>query len=539
MKTHLLAVLPLALAGCATEPDVAEGISLLPPRQQLIRLSVDMRGVHPSEAELQAFANNPGLYEDYVDRWLDDDRLLSRMRELFNERLLVSTGGTYMQSHPGASGRQVANALSGESLRLVERIIDQDLPYSELVTADYTMANSLLAEMWDLERSGGAEWAPARYTDGREHAGILTMSSIWLRYPSAGGNANRHRANAVSKMLLCSDYLSRPIVLNRAAVDQLIEDPETAISSNASCQSCHSTLDPLSAHFFGWFAYDDDDDFTAAEYRPENEQDWMLYAGDAPAYYGTPTAGLAELGTHLAADPRFADCAVQTVWEGLTQRQMEDADWDELQDHRETFVASGLLIKPLIKSVVMSDEYRAGSLSDQTLGERLPTVKVASPAQLDSIIEDLTGYQWTFGGTPGLRSNGMGLPVLLGGIDSANVEKRAYKASVGGVFVHERLAWSAAWHVVTHDLDPNRQADARLLKYVTVESDPEIDSQAFDQQVRYLYERVTGIPLAQDASEPANLIVLWRQLHSVEGSVEAAWAGVVSAVLRDPLVLHY
>lgn len=538
MRTHLFALLPLALAGCASEPEVEDGIELLPPRQQLIRLSVDMRGVHPTEAELEAFVNNPGLYEDYVDRWLDDERLLPRVREMFNERYLVATGGTYGMSHSGASGRQVANAISGESLRLIERIVDQDLPYTEIVTADYTMANSLLSEMWDLERTDGAEWAPARYQDGREHAGLLSMSSIWLRYDSAGGNANRHRANAVSKMLLCSDYLSRPIVLNRAAVDQLIEDPETAISTNASCQSCHSTLDPLSAHFFGFFYYDEDQG-NASQYRAENEQDWMNYAGDAPAYYGTPTAGLGELGQRLADDPRLVDCAVQTVWEGLTQRAMTDDDWDELQDHRETFVDAGLIVKPLIKSVVMSDEYRAGTVTDEELAERLPTVKVASPAQLDSIIADLTGYQWSFGGTPGLKSHGMGLPVLLGGIDGANVENRAYKASVGGVFVHERLAWSAAWHVVTHDLDPNREDDARLLKYVTIESDPEADLQAFDQQIRYLYERVTGVPLAADASEPANLIVLWRQLHSVEGSAEAAWAGVVSAVLRDPLVLHY
>ena len=84
MKTHLLAVLPLALAGCATEPEVAEGISLLPPRQQLIRLSVDMRGVHPSEAELEAFANNPGLYGDYVDRWLDvEQERIAKWRQLY------------------------------------------------------------------------------------------------------------------------------------------------------------------------------------------------------------------------------------------------------------------------------------------------------------------------------------------------------------------------------------------------------------------------------------------------------------------------
>jgi len=46
-----------------------------------------------------------------------------------------------------------------------------------------------------------------------------------MRYPSMGGNANRHRANAVSRTLLCDDYLARPIVLNRPAVDPLSLSP--------------------------------------------------------------------------------------------------------------------------------------------------------------------------------------------------------------------------------------------------------------------------------------------------------------------------
>ena len=138
-----------------------------------------------------------------------------------------------------------------------------------------TLYVRVLAEALNLDYPVGARgWERAHYTDGRQHAGILTMSTTWLRYPSAGGNANRSRANAVSKMLLCDDYLSRPIVLNRAAVDQLTVDPETAISTNASCQSCHSTLDPLASHFFGFFVYDDEDptEGGAATYRPERRR---------------------------------------------------------------------------------------------------------------------------------------------------------------------------------------------------------------------------------------------------------------------------
>ena len=46
----------------------------------------------------------------------------------------------------------------------------------------------------------------------------------------------------------------------------------------ASCQSCHSTLDPLSAHFFGFFSYDDDNNAFTGVYRPELEEGWRMFA---------------------------------------------------------------------------------------------------------------------------------------------------------------------------------------------------------------------------------------------------------------------
>lgn len=530
-------LLPL-LASCAQEP-APEGLELLSPRGQLIRLSVDLRGIHPSETELQAIEDDPGLYEDFVDRYLDidrdDQRLNDRMVEIFNQRLLTRTEDTYGLSVSGADDAELAERLGDEPLELLRHVFELDLPYTEMVLADYTMADPLLAAALDLDHEGEG-WQAAWYTDGRPHVGILSMSGTWLRYPSAGGNANRHRANAVSKVLMCDDYLTRPIVLDRSAVDQLISDPESAISENASCQSCHATLDPLAAHFFGFFDADADDSF--AWYLPENEEGWRDYADKSPGFYGIPTTGLAELGIHIADDPRFVDCAVQTVFEGLTQRTMEDADWEEVQAHRTAFTDAGLVLRPLVRSVVTSDEYRAQATDDPELSERLATVKLASPAQLADIVEDLTEYRWSFSGQDGLTTETRGIPVLLGGIDGDTVTVRNHKASVGAVLTHERLAQAAGWHVASHDLDPERQGEAILLEYVTIDDLPD-DAELFEAQMAALMLHITGYPLDEDAAEPAILTALWADLYTVEGDPEAAWAGIISAILRDPRVLTY
>ena len=539
--TLLLAV----IAGCGSSSEPTDDLTLLSPREQLIRLSVDLRGIHPTETELQYIEANPELYEDYVDRYMADARFTERMREVFDQRFLTRTDNTYGRMVEGASSAEVAWAVGEEPLRLLSYIIDNDLPYSEMVLADYTMANPLLAEVWGLDRdetSDTAEeagWSLSHYTDGRPEAGILTMNSIWMRYPSMDGNANRHRANAVSNMLLCDDYLARPIVLNRAAVDQLTIDPEAAISENATCQSCHSTLDPLSAHFFGFFSYDDDNNAFTGIYRAEIEEGWRSYANKAPGFYGVPTANIPEMAELLAEDSRFKDCAVQTVWEGLTQRELVDDDWSEFQGHREAFVDSDQSVRTLVRSIVMSETYIAAASADAEMDERLATLKMVSPAQLSSIVAGITGYKWTFGGIDGLTNHSTGLPVLLGGIDGDTVTNRSYDPSVGAVFIQERLAQSAGYAVASHDLDVGRTDDAILLPYVTIEDTPASNPEAFEAQIRHLYLAVTGLPLDEEADEPANLMVVWEQVHSIEGSVTAAWASVVSAVLRDPRVLTY
>jgi len=528
----------LLLLSCATDAEPA--LVALGNREQLIRLSVDLRGVHPSEEELLAIEADLDLYDQYVDRYLADPRFLDRVEEILNTRMLTRDGRTYFD--PGQAGlvvsdADVADSVGDEPLKLARHIVDNDLPWSELVLADYTMADPVLAAMWDLEHEGEG-WATARYRDGRPHAGVLTMTTTWLRYPSAGVNANRHRANAVSRILLCDDYLARPVSFERSQIDAITTgDPEQVIADTPTCQSCHSSLDPLAAHFFGfWWDTEDAGLDEGTLYRPEDENLWRDHADREPGFYGHPTADIQDLAGMIAEDPRFADCAVETFFEGLTQRRTTDADWEELALHRNAFSESNQHVKTLVRSIVLSPEYRARSTSDPELAERLVPVKTLGPHQLESVVEDITGYRWSFDGR-GISDNAEGLAVLAGGIDSRDVVEGSHDPSVGLLSIQERLAWSAAHHVVGHDLDPARTEDAILLRYVTHETRP--PDEAFEAQIRSLYVDVTGLPLAEEAREPALMAQLWTEVHTVNGDPDEAWATVLSVVLRDPHLLFY
>lgn len=551
MRLALPAALVVAvLAGCRNQDEEQADFTPLQPRDQLIRLSMDLRGIRPTEAELFQFEHADPLvqdqiYADHADTWLEDPLFVARAKEIFNERFLMRTGVVYFDTNEipaldGVDDRVMAEIIANEPLNLLQFVVENDLPYSEMVTADYTMTNEELALYWGIDYPQGASgWVQSHYLDERPHAGMLTMSTTWQRYPSMGGNANRHRANAVSKMFLCDDYLSRPIVLNRAAVDQLTIDPENAINQNTGCQSCHASLDPIAANFFGFFNYDPEDGLASTEYRPENEEEWRFYSGKEPGFYGEPTGNIPEFARKLAEDSRFADCAVRTMWEGLTQRAYVDDDWVEIAPHAEVFVANDLNVRDTFRSIVNSDAYKAVEARDPALAERFVGAKVASPEQLSNLFHQVTGYRWFFDGRDGLKDQDLGLPVLAGGIDSLFVTQRSYVPTVGLVFVQERLAQSAAYYVAEHDLDPARTEEAKLLKYVTVNDTPDSAPEAFDQQLRYLYLVVTGRPLADEATEPADLVTVWKEQYSVDASPTTAWAGVLATVLRDPDVIFY
>lgn len=556
MRGRMTLLAFLALTACKREPEEPQdGLVLLDPRSQLIRVSVDLRGVHPTEDELRAIEANPDLYEQFVDRYLADPRFLDRVEEIFNLRYRTRTGEVYEFSEEireqlglgAVDDGLLADSIAEEPLALIRKIADEDLPYEHVVLADYTMANPVLQRLWDIEvedpdSSDVDHWQAGRYRDGRPHAGVLTMTTVWTRYPSAGVNSNRHRANTVSRILLCDDYLSRPVAFNRSQIDALTSggDVNEIIASTTTCQACHASLDPLAGHFYGFWWEVSEDPLDQIVYRPEDEELWRDWSGYPPAYYGVPTNGLTELATWLAQDERFLQCGVQTVFEGLTQRTVTDDDWTELSGYRQAWEAEGTTIRSLVRAMVTSREYLVAEVKDEAQAERLVTVKTVSPSQLANIVEAKTGYRWSFSGRDGLTTHDLGLVVLSGGTDSRYVTTPSYDPSVGVVFVQERLAQAAAYHVASHDLDPERQGDAILLKYVTVEDVPETSREAFEGQIRDLYLQITGHALpAEDTATVDGLITLWKQLYSVEASPTTAWAGVVSVVLRDPQVIFY
>lgn len=537
MVTSLL----LLLAACGGDGSIpSAGPSDIPEMsatELLTRLSLDLRGVRPSVEEIQQVAADPGAVDVLLDEYLADPRFGMRMADLWSEVYLTRADAFYIEpSEYGIDDRPgFIDSVGNEPLRILARIADEDLPWTELVVGDWTMADELLAAAWPLDYpAGGTGWKVAHYTDGRPAAGILSTNGLWWRYTSTDSNANRGRANQVSRILVCNDYLTHPIDFERN-VDLLDEAAVLdAITDNPGCVACHDSLDPLASYLYGFWTYVPDSFVDASRYHPEREQLWRSTTGVPPAWYGQPGNSLADLGRQIASDPRLPECAVEQAFELLLRRDVTLADTDRLVEHRQAFLDGGLTVRSLVRSIVSDPLYRAGATDAAGAVPR----KLVTPDLLADEVEALTGFRWTYGGYDMLGNDIVGVRTLAGGADGATVAATATRPNATLVLVQERLAMAAAIHAVVTELD-QAPGQRRLFTLVDFTETPDSDAATVAAQIQRLHLAVLGEQVAPDGEEVMALMDLMHGLLEVEDSVPAAWAGVLSALLRDPDFVLY
>ena len=527
---------PLNYPEAADEEEVDLGDS--DPVAQLFRASLDLRGVRPTLEEIERIHEDPDEYTDLVADFLNDERFVDRVVNLYTEVFLTRADGYSVGATdyglPGSDQFSFVRSVGDEPLRILAHIVENELPYTEMVVGDWTMANELLAQAWPLDYpEGETGWKQVHYTDSRPAAGILSTNSMWWRYGSTASNANRGKANAISKILLCNDYLSKTISFDRS-VNLLDDDAlNDALKTNPGCASCHNSLDPLASFLWGTYYVDYRSPSDLKYYHPERENMWQDYGDVEPAYYGQPGEGLGELGQFIAADPRFIECAVERVFSLMTQRDPTMDDTEKLGEMRQRFIENDLNMKMLFAEVVADPAYRATELAD---GENA-TRKMVTTDMLGSQIEDLTGFVFRSGNVPILETDAGGLRTLAGGIDGQNVTRPATEPMTTLVLVQERYAQAAASHVVIHDRD--NPDDTKLFHHIDFHETPENGRDDMVAQIQSLHLRLFGNHIDVDGPEVEANLELWQDLYEVSLTNEDAWSGLLTVLLRDPDFLFY
>ena len=234
-------------------------------------------------------------------------------------------------------------ALQWEPMRLVEHIVRNDKPFTEIVTADYIMVTPYSSRGYGIyeeikdrfkDTKDPLEYIPVKLKAlvGREksqnqesptgfypHAGLLSNFQYLRRYPTTETNRNRQRSRVFYQHFLGVDVLELAArVGDAAAVQAKFENPTMQASE---CVVCHKTLDPVAGLFQDYWRFADQGiygrrkggwftDMFAAGYEGEDlpgDERWRA---------------LQWLGERTAKDPRFAGAMVEHAYYILTGRKV-------------------------------------------------------------------------------------------------------------------------------------------------------------------------------------------------------------------------
>jgi len=554
-----------------------DGPQLVPlsPTDRLTRISMALRGRRPALAELDAVEADPAALESIVDGYLDDPAFGETIRDLHNEALLVlidyvvfPAGFPPLGPAAGSDVYGLNRAVSEAPLRLIEHVVMNDRPYDEIVTADYTVADDQVAAVWGLGAGGEGEWVETRWEDGRGNAGVLTDSWLFQRHGSTASNANRGRANAISRALLCYDFAERDIVLD-SNID--LADPDAvadAVQQNPACASCHQGLDPLASFFQDYFpqflpsdivevATDEDDQtYPLPSHYPGIFTDVLGVPMRDRGFFGAAGGDLPALGQLIADDPRFSSCAARRFVAYFHQIDLEAVPPERVAQYQQILLESGMDAKAMTRAIVLDGAFAVSHVALEAGADPelldpdadVVGVKKARPLQLRQLIEDLTGFRWrtdlTVVASPDLPyglghvdlmdDSFLGYAVLAGGLDSIYVTRPAHTYSASTSLVLRTLAQLAAGYVVDGDFATDA-GNRRLLGLVEATT---IDEATIRAQLVALHRRLYGTRIEPDGIDADDGWALWSTA-ALAGGPERAWKVTLTAMLQDVQIAYY
>jgi len=338
-------------------------------------------------------------------------------------------------------------AVQREPIELMKYIVNNDKPWTDMVSGNYTVVNGLEAQYLAARVTGtfteadpianamsDFEYLPAvlpnqRLPGDREHAGVLSTHAWLMRFPTTPTNRNRHRVYQLSKQFLATDVAAlaaRPIDDGGNFKIPTMESP--------GCSVCHQVIDPIAAGWQNWqennryLPFRDStgkDHALPGSYRsnnyPKDANNQAYYKlGDnwfrdehAPGYGSTPMPGgvtgnntaLQWLGGQVAADARFAKGAVHFWFRALFNREPLKAPLDstapgyanqvaaynaqneEFQMIAERFAMNrgngAYNTKDLLVDLITSQWFRAQKASNLTVARSIELQDVGSQALLN------------------------------------------------------------------------------------------------------------------------------------------------------------
>ena len=262
--------------------------------------------------------------------------------------------------------------------------------------------------------------------------------------------------------------------------------------------------------------------------------------------FGLPSADLRGLAAQIADDPRFSMCAARRFYGYFMQVDPADIPDPTAASLQDALIAADMRVKPLVKAIVLSDDFRATAARGDSPATALVGRKTTRPEQLGRLIADLTGYTWTATPTVGAKGRKMGKAQVarIGDVSLLQTDMFGFRAMAGGVeglqITEPSHAYSPTRTLVLQTLAAEAAAfsvaQGDLLTITDGDTaEPAVRKQLVDLHARLLAETVA----AQDPAVDAGLALFNAGLGPKRSDTKRAWTLVLTALLQDPRVAFH
>jgi hypothetical protein len=530
---------------------------LLGPAATLRKAAIELVGRLPTPAETaNVVSGGEDALPGAIDALMKEPAFLDRVREIWNDVLLTDrylsynghalnvlekkdfpVAGDYYTMLTDDVKAKVNFAVAREPLDLIAYIVQNDRPFTQILTADFTVVNDATAAVYNLATPSPdyADYTTFREAklvskrDGRDtpwpHAGVLTSPMFLDRFPTTPTNRNRHRARMIYDIFLATDILKiaeRPINQQESAkyINPTRDDP--------TCNQCHRLVDPVAGAFLKF------DDYSQGDYRPDRSWHPEMFA---PGFAGE-TMEVSDfnqapqwLATRLAADERFPLAVVYTMYRALTGQEPLDypedpnvdgyagalGGWEAqeaaLRNISKAFADANFNLKLAVRQILLSPYFRASGTvegagaKDAALLGGLGTARLSTPEVLARKIRATTGIPWNreYDRKDWLLTD---YRILYGGIDSDTIEQRLTSPNGVMAAVQDRMANEVACAATAWDfMQPMEQR--YLFRNVSVNDTAMTAPDAIKKNIQYLHAELLGEDLAIDDAEVARTYQLF------------------------------
>ena len=246
------------------------------------------------------------------------------------------------------------DSMKAESERFIENVLAQDKArLTELLAADYTFADSTLAQFYGLPDRPGT--TPAKVALPATRAGgLLTQAGLLSIYGHPDQSSPILRGKLVRTRLLCGTIPPPPPTVVAAApptdANKTTRSRVEAHTSNASCAGCHSQLDPIG---FGMEDFDGIGKYRTMENGITVDATGQL-DGTRDAEHQGAFTGAAQLARLLSTNSDVSDCANTQLFRFTMGRQEQALDACSLQPALSSFRGNELDLRELMVAYVRS-----------------------------------------------------------------------------------------------------------------------------------------------------------------------------------------